>query len=98
MGKKYVTQSDKLSLILALGEFKQLSYEFLMNEAIKFHNTKGSESVYTLEQELNQLSKMENDGLKCYQFTPDSGEYETIRQFTKNPFTLIDLIYKYPTF
>lgn len=93
--KKHVTQSDKLHFVLKLGKLEVITAEMLVDEEIKQRLNHGFESIYTEEQILNEIISNEKNGLTCYQFTPydADNDVETIRQWTNNPFTLINLIW-----
>lgn len=94
--KKYITQADKLSFLLSIGNITSIDSIDLMHEVISNYNNPNFKSLTTKEQDLNEILEFEKKGMTCYQFTPfneDEFFCTKIRQFSKNPFTLINLVW-----
>jgi hypothetical protein len=93
---KRITQAKKLHFVLSHGTFQRLTYteyrEVLKNE---------SSTPESLENALNELDKHHADGLYIYAFTPNIHAkaigYDEVVLFSKNPYTLIDVVFYYNT-
>lgn len=85
--RNYSTQSDKLNWVLNYGEFKRTSTAKLIENCL-------------YNDEKLELKKHLEKGHDKYTFTPHEKYVEffgfyKVAQFSKNPFTLINVIYEF---
>ena len=87
--KARTTQAMKLAEVLKHGRLSSKSYDDIRADAICIDP---DHCLYSLDERLAEIQDYEDRGLTYWEFNPSDLDWEKIAQYSKDPFTLVDIV------